>query len=917
MNDEHDPVASAAGHLARGAALACAWVREVSGNSKSVAGEEGSLLEEALRAGNLARKMAASATRKGSLGVFGPSQAGKSYLVSVLARRGNEPVRANFAGTLRNFIEEINPAGGKESTGLVTRFTVDPPAQDREHPVELKLLTETDLVKIIGNAFLSDFDASQRKVLPASEETVRSVVDAIVGRASAASRPHLDEVAMHDISEYFHEHFPRDVQALDNADYWSVLQACGHRLGTADRIALYELLWGQVPDLTRAFSLLLDGLERLQHPAQARASMKALADREISIIDVATAYALGSPADQADLIPVAGVFEGGRVGSAVELSRAVLTILVAELRISLEKQPWPFMERFDLLDFPGARPREKLQEFPTDDGERWSLIVEKMLRRGKVAYLFQRYTDESDLSSMLLCMPPSNSNVPDLPLLVRSWVDRAQGRTPEDRTGKPCALFLVLTKFDQTIDDAPGVSGQGRRQALATRLYASFGEPFQHERWRMDWDGRPFANTVFLRNPTFEQPKIMAYEPGTGSGGVAGVEIGIRPEFAPRLAEFREGFLAAESCAQHVTDPEAVWDAALTLNDGGIAYLVQRLQPALAGNLKQAQLAYRLGDCARRLEDRLGRFHRREDDASRKEKDESLVALRRLLNGATREQRLGSHAYAAFVRLLGRLMVTEEALRGAFLKVAALRGDFTAHLPQPAEQGAAPSDSDDPWGDPASEPGQAGAATAPAIRDRSAAFAVEAMNVWTERVRGLAFDDEAIQALGLKLDASQTASRLLDDLGNELIVGAGRNDLQDRIAHEVRTRIVSAQVRFEDVADRAAGIAAIRINDYVAFLGFDSSSLADRPGFPEPPRPRQSSVFQGHASFDALVPTLGASRLGLESEFFRDWGVALRQAGLDNVNFSGGREITDAQNRRLGEILALIVAARSDAKIEQ
>jgi hypothetical protein len=34
--------------------------------------------------------------------------------------------------------------------------------------------------------------------------------------------------------------------------------------------------------------------------------------------------------------------------------------------------------------------------------------------------------------------------------------------------------------------------------------------------------------------------------------------------------------------------------------------------------------------------------------------------------------------------------------------------------------------------------------------------------------------------------------------------------------------------------------------------------------------------------------------------------VALRQLGLDNVSFSGGREIDEADNRELGEILAQV-----------
>ena len=68
---------------------------------------------------NLARKLAASSGRRNSAGVFGPSQAGTSYLVSVLAKdqKSRNPLMANFAGTMKNFIAEINPPGDRESTG--------------------------------------------------------------------------------------------------------------------------------------------------------------------------------------------------------------------------------------------------------------------------------------------------------------------------------------------------------------------------------------------------------------------------------------------------------------------------------------------------------------------------------------------------------------------------------------------------------------------------------------------------------------------------------------------------------------------------------------------------------------------------------------------------------------------------------
>ena len=77
-----------------------------------------------------------------------------------------------------------------------------------------------------------------------------------------------------------------------------------------------------------------------------------------------------------------------------------------------------------------------------------------------------------------------------------------------------------------------------------------------------------------------------------------------------------------------------------------------------------------------------------------------------------------------------------------------------------------------------------------------------------------------------------------------------------------------------------------------------------RPGFPNRRRSRRARSSRRPEVNGA--PTLGASRLPLEQLYFIDWGVALRQLGLDNTNFAGGRELDEAQNRRLGHILQTI-----------
>ena len=57
------------------------------------------------------------------------------------------------------------------------------------------------------------------------------------------------------------------------------------------------------------------------------------------------------------------------------------------------------------------------------------------------------------------------------------------------------------------------------------------------------------------------------------------------------------------------------------------------------------------------------------------------------------------------------------------------------------------------------------------------------------------------------------------------------------------------------------------------------------------------------------IPELGPRPTRWEAEFFVDWGVALRQMVSDNIEHEGGREIGEADNRELGDILRRIEPA--------
>src|SRR5512143_3700467 len=122
--------------LAVAASEGVGWLKDAAQQSPTVAQQAPSLISELQKVRNQSRKLARAARRRMCVGVFGPSQAGKSY----------------------DFLRDINPPGNRESTGLVTRFGLGLSDVTPDFPVRVRLLTQTDIVKILGNSFLLDFD---------------------------------------------------------------------------------------------------------------------------------------------------------------------------------------------------------------------------------------------------------------------------------------------------------------------------------------------------------------------------------------------------------------------------------------------------------------------------------------------------------------------------------------------------------------------------------------------------------------------------------------------------------------------------------------------------------------------------------------------------------------------------------------
>ncbi len=879
---EQDKLASDCEEVADLARRARAWIEDPD-NSDLVGAESKSLVQTMRRGGRRARRLARAARTRMSVSVFGPSQAGKSFLVSVLARPEDGPLVAEFGGGARalDYIREINPEGEGESTGLVTRFTMDRFPTPEGHPVRLTLLSEADIIRTLVNSFFMDGDRSEPSPEPGE---IAAHLDAFKARTGAV-RPGLDEDDVHEIGEYFETAFGREAYSSALRPFWEEAATIAPALSGPDRAAFLAILWGWHQPFSDLYVRMAAALDALGHPEEVFAGLDALVPREASIIDVKT---LGGGADGTPLAVRTAS------GAPVQLPRSVICGLAAELVLPMQTLPSPIFAETDLLDFPGARNR-----FEQDLGKAFAgggeAMLPELLLRGKVAYLFDRYVQNQEITSMLLCLPDSNMETVDLPGLVQNWIAKTHGATPDLRAQTDCVLFVVLTKFDKHLGDSAAEGGDETR--FERRMNASLLEKFGRgsDDWVNEWtSGHPFDNCFWLRNPNFYVDGLMEYDEQKR-------ELRIRPEKQSRMAELRAGCLSSPAVQRHFADPGAAWDAALNLNDGGVSYLTQALARVCRPDSKLRQIAAQLDQARADLKQAIDPFHVSDDVEARISEKQEAVA--RVIDDL--EQALARHRFGA---VLAALMVDQDEIEGRIARVpssiritsavSAATGDAVLRAPDaPALQRpgrpARPMRPDRPTPTPAAEP------ETPAADIRTMTLeqfqAETAIETWIERLK--AFRDDAARRRALGMGDSTSG-----DLVAELIHAARRTRLGPRTAKALEE--VNFGLNVEKQAQPASILGAEAINGFVTTLGMLELPPEARPQV-QTAKGGGRAIFDRPAAADS-VDDLPAQPLAFAEQMWTDWVFALDAVFVANAKDGVGGEIDIEQNMRLGQILAAL-----------
>jgi hypothetical protein len=874
------------------------WVRRVRTESPRLDRESDSLTDRLRRTRNRARRLERAAARPVSVGFFGLSQAGKSYLISALAAGADGELETELEGRRLNFIQHVNPPGhGKEATGLVTRFTRRPIAAPPGFPLELTLLTEADLAKVLGNAFFHDFDREQVE-WDLSPAHIRTHLKRLEQRRQAQPVPGLDADAVVELLEYFEHRFPKTTAQL-KTDYWPTAVELAPVLAPPDRAALLSVLWGEVPELTETYLRLRTALAEIGHASAVFCPIDALVrnagdgsmTQADSIMNVDILERLGR--DEDDTIEVVPTTPGGQAG--VTLPRSMLAALTAELRFVLANPSRTgLLEQVDVLDFPGYRGRlavANISEVRRQLKDEQIDPVAQLMLRGKVAYLFERYTDDQEMNLLVLCAPShKQSDVKDLGPVLEDWVHSTHGTDASERARRRPGLIWAMTMFDMRLAPVPGQTEDLMRKGWEGMMKLALLERFAAYDWLNEWTpGRPFDNLFLVRKPRMAAAVIETDEHS---------ERRILPTQAERLDLLRSTFCAEPTVNKHLADPCAAWDAMLTLNDGGVARLAGYLAEVASPEAKLARIGEQVDAIIEELvEHRFAGYYRKEGDAEVEGKQRLAERVLTALKPSA----------GRFADLLAMLQPPRNALRGLYLRADDLPPNASTDA---TDNGTTPpATAPDAGGglidlDAVLGAGTSGNSSEGRTRDASMRqpnssdrFVSALIRYWIGHMKGLAEDPARLAYLGIDFGTA-------NDLVTELITAADRVGLETEITDLVADAESQAAAKRASLAERQVYVAHARIARFVDYLGFDDIDADARP---RSLVGRHLGVFEPPPVVPiGSLPALANRPSNYSAHYVLDWFEAFRALAVGNAGHAAGQEIPAEDNARLGAILARI-----------
>jgi hypothetical protein len=816
----------------------------VSANDRLIPGERVALQDEFTRVSARARVIAGLVRQAPTLGVVGAPRSGKTHLISSLAVRSGAPLLVKFDGIAQrlNLLRQIVPVGSRSYLGTTMRFTGKTRLLHRGFPLQLRLLSLTEVVQVLGRAYLTTAVTEAQTALTARD--VRGLHLAVERHVSATHIAGFTETDALALRDYFCTVLGNEpyVQALTAAGYWDTLAELGPHVSEDRRATLLGPLWGGLPSFDRAFEKLVAALSVLGYGRDAACTLDALVDPDPQS---------GQLVRRTDTVlstrPLADLLTDGERPIVVcsefaqwhTIDRTALTAIVAEVKFQIDAPPGSVQEHADLVEFPGLAPPEG-RRTPQELSD--PQTFGRTFARAKQDLLHARAIANTEITSMLVCIDPDGDGIGALEHVVTDWVHKTHGQGPESRETSDGGLFLVHTKFDRIIADTTAREREvDWDRLIGDTLTHGFG---RYSTWPMQWTPqRPFDAVTFVLSPSFKQSGLFD-QPSERK------PARLKPAMGDRVARMRQSFLASDAVQRHVSDPISSFDDALAAGEGGIARLSKALLAVCHARTKRRHLFAEAGRLRQQVLDSSLRYFPGENPQLPHDQRHGMALLvARRMRSVAEKRRLNG--------LLHAISVSDDELVEVFR-------DLAGRL-------------------------ESGRRADRAVTTSDLMLARAALDSWIGRIREVA-RRPSTEAL------FDMPSHVLRHMIDELVVGANRLNLEHRIVREIES-VCEGELQADARIEAAAICAAFAINGYLLHLGFDNLLANDHP------RRRDAAESAIFSPRDPARDSDDAT-FNPELDLCSDWTLAYLAFVEENARELRERTVTPDEAQRLARCLA-------------
>ena len=305
-----------------------------------------------------------------SAAAYGESQVGKSYLMSSLLSSPDAPFVITNGGKSYSFIDAINPSGGNnakvESTGVITRFTLQKDVNPMKDYVKIHNLSVVDLILLLTDSYYNDIKINPDSVL--KYDDINKHLEQMSGLWSAHNVQHdkIEEDDIKDINDYIRDIIGNAATGVIQSNFCKIVAPVIQYVAYDKWVDIFSLLWNKNAEISHLFSILINEYKKLDFNTEVYVPFNTVLREKGTLLKIDWLDTVcGIKVDTWNDVIYTDVYDVRGNIIAHDFNKGNLSALIAELTFELPASlagERKFLEKIDLLDFPGARSREKFKE---------------------------------------------------------------------------------------------------------------------------------------------------------------------------------------------------------------------------------------------------------------------------------------------------------------------------------------------------------------------------------------------------------------------------------------------------------------------------------------------------------------------------------------------------------------------------